>query len=92
MVDIDLFSFGKPWQAFLVDSENVRAEKADISDQDFYPRQCGFQKNLMTRPRFFQSEYFYQHYEHQARNNIADFIAIIDKKLEAVAIDPNRPE
>ena len=81
IVDIDLFSFGKPWPEFLRDSEDVRAEKADISDREFYPKQCGFQKFLLEQPRFFQSDYFYRHYEKQARQNLTRFMALIEQKL-----------
>ncbi len=81
MVDIDLFSFGKPWPDFINDSENVRAEKAGISDREYYQKQCGFQKFLLNQPRFFQSDYFYQHYESQARQNLSDFLSITEQKL-----------
>ena len=81
MVDIDLFSFGKPWPDFIRDSENVRAEKAEVPDSEFYQKQCGFQKCLLSKPRFFQSDYFYQHYESQARQNLSRFLAITEQKL-----------
>ncbi|NNE63647.1 MAG: hypothetical protein HKN34_06150 [Gammaproteobacteria bacterium] len=84
MVDIDLFSFGKPWPEFLRDSENVRAEKADVSDTEFYPKQCGFQKFLLDQPRFFQSDYFYRHYEKQARQNLTRFMALIEQKISGI--------
>lgn len=81
MVDIDLFSFGKPWPEFLRDSEDVRAEKPHIPDEQFYPKQCGFQQFLLEQPRFFHSDYFYRHYEKQARQNLTRFMALIDQKL-----------
>ena len=81
MVDIDLFSFGKPWPEFLRDSEDVRNEKPGIPDEEFYPKQCGFQQFLLEQPRFFQSDYFYQHYEKQARQNLTRFMALINQKL-----------
>lgn len=81
MVDIDLFSFGKPWPEFLQDSQKVRAEKSDVSDQEFYRKQCGFQKFLLRRPRFFQSDYFFRHYESRARQNLADFMSLTEQKL-----------
>lgn len=81
MVDIDLFSFGKPWPEFLQDSNNVRAEKSEMSDEEFYRKQCCFQKFLLDQPRFFQSDYFFEHYESQARQNLADFLSITEQKL-----------
>ena len=83
MVDIDLFSFGKPWPEFLQDSRNVRAEKSDISDEEFYRKQCGFQKTLLDQPRFFQSDYFFARYESRARQNLTDFLSIAEQKLSA---------
>ncbi len=88
MVDIDLFSFGKPWTEFMIDSENVRAERPDIPDHEFYRRQCGFQQFLLDQPRFFQSDYFYRHYEEQARQNLSRFIAMIQQKLS----DTSQPQ
>ena len=81
MVDIDLFSFGKPWSEFLRDSEDVRAEKPTVPDEEFYPKQCGFQQFLLEQPRFFQSDYFFRHYEKQARQNLTRFMALIHQKL-----------
>ena len=81
MVDIDLSSFGMPWPEFLRDSANVRRERTDISDAEFYAKQCGFQKELLERPRFFQSDYFFEHYEKQARRNLTDYFKLLRKKL-----------
>ncbi len=77
MVDIDLSSFGMPWPDFLRESENVRNERSDISDEEFYAKQCGFQKELLERPRFFQSNYFFEYYEKQARQNLTDYFTHI---------------
>lgn len=81
MVDIDLSSFGMPWPQFLRDSKNVRNERLDIPDHEFYTKQCGFQKALLERPKFFQSDYFFEHYEDQARRNLTEFFTLIEKKL-----------
>lgn len=92
MIDIDLFSFAKPWTEFMIDSENVRAEKSDIPDHEFYPRQCGFQQILLNRPRFFQSDYFYRYFEDQARQNLSRFIAMIEQKLSDIKQTPTSRE
>ena len=81
MVDIDLSSFGMPWPVFLRDSDNVRRERPELSDQEFYPNQCNFQKVLLERSRFFQTDYFFEHYENQARQNLTDFYSLIEQKL-----------
>ena len=82
MVDIDLSSFGMPWPIFCHDSEKVRAEFPGMADAEFYPKQCAFGKRLLQNPRFYQSDYFYQHYEAQARNNLHNYFDFISKKLE----------
>ncbi len=81
IVDIDLFSFAMPWPDFLRDSESVRREVCHMTDEEFYPCQTGFQQTLLDRPRFFQSDYFYNKYENQARKNLADYFELVHQKL-----------
>lgn len=81
MVDIDLSSFGMPWPVFVRDSENVRKELPHLTNAEFYPKQCAFSQRLLEKPRFFQSEYFFEHYEAQARRNITEYYHHIEKKL-----------
>ncbi len=73
MVDIDLSSFGLSWDEFLLDSQHLREENPHLSDADYYRHQRGFQSGLLTRPRFYYSEFFYQRYEQQARANLARY-------------------
>ena len=73
MVDIDLSSFGLPWPEFSQDSDNLRLEMRGLSDEDFHRRQSRFQQSLMERARLFKSDYFYENYEQQARQNLIDY-------------------
>ena len=73
MVDIDLSSFGLPWDEFLRDSLNLRAENPLLGDQDYQLNQTGFQRGLLARPRFFQSDFFFDRFEKQARDNLARY-------------------
>ena len=83
MVDIDLSSFALPWPEFSRDSNNLRKEMSSLSDEDFYRKQFAFQQNLINQPRFFKSDYFYENYEDQARQNLADlFEGTRQKNLE----------
>jgi len=83
MVDIDLSSFALPWPEFSRDSNNLRKEMSSLSDEDFYRKQFVFQQNLINQPRFFKSDYFYENYEDQARQNLADlFEGTRQKNLE----------
>ncbi len=81
MVDIDLSSFGLPWTEFLSDSNRVREERCDISDEEYFTKQYGFHKELLERPRFFRSDYFFHHYEKQARQNLTEYFSCIGGKL-----------
>ena len=70
MVDIDLSSFGLSWDEFLRDSLDLRAENPHLSDSEYRLNQTGFQRMLLARPRFFLSDFFFERYEKQARNNL----------------------
>ena len=73
MVDIDLTSFGLPWQEFLRDSLDLRAENLHLCDADYHLNQTGFQRSLLARPRFYLSDFFFERMEKQARANLARY-------------------
>ena len=77
MVDIDLSSFGRPWDEFLLDSHAVRAEFPHLSDAEFRPRQKKFLESLAARPRFCFTEFFRERHEDRARRNIERLIAML---------------
>ncbi len=77
MVDIDLSSFGLPWAEFLIDSKKVRAEMTHLSDAEYNQKQTSFQLTLLNQPTFFNSDYFHEHYEAQARSNLAKLFELI---------------
>jgi len=73
MVDIDLSSFGLPWEEFLRDSRHLREESAELSDADYFQKQGAFRSCLLARPHFYQTDFFRRHYEQQARDNLAKY-------------------
>jgi len=73
LVDIDLSSFGLPWPEFLRDSLDLRAENPHVCDADYHLNQTGFQRGLLARPRFYQSDFFFERLEKQARANLARY-------------------
>ena len=79
MVDIDLSSFGLDWDAFLLDSQNLREENPNLSDSDYYRKLRKFHSSLLARPRFFLSDFFYQRYEQQARDNVSRYLEQVRK-------------
>ncbi len=80
MVDIDLSSFGLPWDRFIKNSHEVRKEMSHIPDEEFYPKQCAFQQSLLKHGRFYQTDYFFKNYEQSALNNIADYFVQLREK------------
>ena len=82
MVDIDLSSFGRPWDEFLLDSHAVRAELPHLSDAEFRPRQKKFLETLAARPRFCFTEFFRDRHEDRARQNIERLIAMLGSEGE----------
>jgi predicted metal-dependent HD superfamily phosphohydrolase len=70
VVDIDLSSFGRPYDEFLEDSRRVRAESIHLTDEQFSEGQCAFLRNLLARDRIYRSDLFRELYEDQARSNI----------------------
>ena len=71
MVDIDLSSFCLPWADFLHDSANVRAEYPTMDDHSFNTGQAKFLNSLAAREWFFCSDFYRQHHEQTARDNIS---------------------
>ena len=78
IVDIDLSSFGLPWEEFLRDSIAVREEFLHVPDAEFYPRHRKFVESLVARPAFCFTEFFRDRYEAQARENIERLLARIE--------------
>ena len=74
LVDIDLSSFALPWEQFREDSQNVREEFSDKSDQEFYSSHVKFIRSLLNRPSFFTSTFFRAQYELNARKNIEELL------------------
>lgn len=71
IIDIDLSSFGLPWDEFLRDNQAVRAELRHVPDAEFQRRQKTFLKSLISRPFFCFTEFFRDRHEARARSNIA---------------------
>jgi predicted metal-dependent HD superfamily phosphohydrolase len=77
MLDIDLSSFGLPWEEYLADSLALRKEAADIPDERFYRGKLRFLDGLLQRPEIFQTGYFSERLEQKARANIERYCALI---------------
>lgn len=74
-VDIDLASFGLPWEEFVRLGELVRKEFPHSSDRDFDSGQLQFLEKLASRRYFFFTEFFRSRYEAVAQSNLRRRIA-----------------
>ncbi len=70
MLDIDLSSFGLPWDDFVRDSVAVRQEAPALSDAEFFPGQRAFLESLVSREHFYFTDFFRSRIEETARSNI----------------------
>lgn len=70
MVDVDLSSFGLPWDEFRRDSDAVREEYAHVDDARFYATQLRFLRSLLNRSPLYCTPYFRDRLELRARENI----------------------
>jgi predicted metal-dependent HD superfamily phosphohydrolase len=80
IVDIDLSSFGLPWDEFEQDGRRIRAECAEMSDDAYYPGHVKFLQMLQERPTFFFTDFFQKRYEQTARENIERLITSLRKR------------
>lgn len=74
--DIDLASFGYPWERFMLDSDAVKAE-FEGSEEEYYRGKKAFLLNLLQRSKIFHTNFFNQRYEQQARQNIQRLLELI---------------
>lgn len=80
MLDIDLSSFGLPWEEFVRDSTAVRQESAQLSDEKFFPGQRAFLESLVSREHFYFTDFFRSRIEETARNNIRRHLKSLREK------------
>lgn len=74
IVDIDLSSFGLPWEDFLRDGRLLREEADSIADAAYYSAQLRFLTVLRDRPTLFFTDFFRERYEKIAQDNICRII------------------
>ena len=80
MLDIDLSSFGLPWEDFVRDSTAVREESARLSDAEFFPGQRAFLESLISREHFYFTDFFRSRIEETARTNIRRHLESLREK------------
>jgi predicted metal-dependent HD superfamily phosphohydrolase len=80
MVDIDLSSFGLPWDEFRQDSVAVRAEFPEVPDAEFFAGQLKFLRGLLARESIYATTVFREANECAARENIVGYIRELEAK------------
>lgn len=70
MVDIDLGGFADPWDLFMSKGEDLRAEHATQSDDEYYRSQIKFLSRLERRRYFYCTSYYRSRYEKSAKENV----------------------
>lgn len=74
--DIDLTSFGLPWDEYMLDSDEVDDESARFNDADPKTAKPAFLMTLMNRKPLYYSAYYLQHFEQMAQQNIRKHLAL----------------
>lgn len=80
LIDIDLSSFGRDWEQFLHDGVNVRREMNYLDDLVFYTRQISFMKGLLAREHFYATDWFQEHFETTARENLTRYLEVLSNQ------------
>jgi predicted metal-dependent HD superfamily phosphohydrolase len=79
--DIDLSSFGCPWECFMRDSQAVKAEFPGSID-DYYRGKKAFLEQMLKRPRIFLTDFFNSRFEQQSRDNIRRLLALVEQRAD----------
>lgn len=70
IVDIDFSILGKPEAEFDEYERNIRQEYAWVEEQVFRSTRAGILERFLARPRLYNTPFFLQKYEDQARRNL----------------------
>jgi len=80
LVDVDLSSFGLPWDQFAADGKNIRKELHYLTDEEFYQGQIAFMEALLGRDRIFNTAHFFDAYETKARENVERYLHALSQR------------
>lgn len=78
MVDIDLAILGSTPERFAQYQQQIRAEYDFVPPALYAVKRSEVLAGFYQRPRIYQTEYFYSHYEQQARHNLQLALANCD--------------
>lgn len=72
--DIDLSTMGEDWDSFVRDVDDLRKEYSHLSDERFNDVTLNFYHDMLGREKIYTSDYFHEHCEQQARDNIKRYM------------------
>jgi predicted metal-dependent HD superfamily phosphohydrolase len=78
--DADLSILGKPGEVYRNYCKQVRQEYAIYPDNLYIPGRAKVLKHFLAMPRIYKTDFFYQHYESQARKNIAQELTLLQRE------------
>lgn len=70
LIDADLSSLGKLWSEFQEDSRAVREEYDHVPEAVFREKRVEILQGFLNRQKIYRTDYFYEKYEAQARENL----------------------
>ena len=71
MLDIDLASLGYEPKVFDQNGRDIRQEYSFVPDLTFYMARAKILRGFLDRPRLYNTDWFFDRYEKQARENLA---------------------
>ena len=74
IVDIDLAPLGYSEEEFRKNTEKIRKEYSWVSDEQFREGRAKFMSSILARPIIYQTLFFREKYEAQARRNIIHYM------------------
>ena len=77
IADIDLTSFGLPWDEYLQDSRAVQSEFPEISNGCAIKSKILFLENLVDDGQIYYSDYYLAHFEEKAQSNVNKHLQIL---------------
>jgi len=79
MQDIDIEILGKPFEEYNKYSENIRNQYVDYPDKIYNPARIKILKHFIDKENIYNTEFYRNKYEIQARKNIEQEIVVLSK-------------
>jgi predicted metal-dependent HD superfamily phosphohydrolase len=74
LIDIDLAIFGQPKERFAEYERQIRKEYEWVTEDVYREKRVEILEAFLLRPRLYQTDYFYQRLESQARANLRELV------------------